>query len=154
MSDLLASTDSRENLLQLMDEGVAQGISGVMPKALSKPGEKATVWTEEFILKTGFDDIPWLSVNEYLCLEVARQAGLEVPETRLSDDGQVLAIGRFDRTKDGKWLAVEDYCALKGLDPLEKYRKGTLEDLAKLTQEFSLATTSRKALASSLRCTS
>jgi len=71
MSDLLASTDSRENLLQLMDEGVAQGISGVMPKSLSKPGEKATVWTEEFILKTGFDDIPWLSVNEYLCLEVA-----------------------------------------------------------------------------------
>lgn len=26
---------------------------------------------------------------------------------------------------------------MKGLDPVEKYRKGTLEDLAKLTQEFS-----------------
>jgi serine/threonine-protein kinase HipA len=138
ISDLLASADSRENLLHLLDEGVTQGISGVMPKALARPDDKATVRTEEFILKTGLDDIPWLSVNEYLCLEVARKAGLEVPETRLSDDGQVLAIRRFDRMKEGKWLAVEDFCALKGLDPIEKYRKGTLEDLAKLTQEFSL----------------
>jgi len=131
MASLLASTGSRDNLLRHLEAGIAEGVSGVMPKVLARPEDKATVWTDEFILKTGPVDLPGLSVNEFLCLEVARLAGLEVPETELSDDGQVLAIRRFDRLTDGSRLAVEDFCALRGLDPVNKY-KGSLEDLAKL----------------------
>ncbi|MBN3761313.1 type II toxin-antitoxin system HipA family toxin [Burkholderia sp. Ac-20365] len=134
MASLLASTDSRDNLLRLLESGVTEGVSGVMPKALASPDDKATIWTEEFILKTGFDDLPGLAPNEYLCLEVARHAGLEVPETRLSDDGQVLAVRRFDRS-NGHMTAFEDYCSLKGVDPVNKY-KGSLEELAKLTQTY------------------
>nr|WP_277627436.1 HipA domain-containing protein [Burkholderia stabilis] len=103
-----------------------------MPKALIRPDDRATVWTDEFIVKTGFEDLPGLAINEYLCLEVAREAGLEVPETRLSDDGQVLAVRRFDRQANGQVLAVEDYCSLKSNNAVDKYR-GSLEDLAKLT---------------------
>jgi serine/threonine-protein kinase HipA len=106
-----------------------------MPKALVRPGDKATVLTDGFILKTGFEDLPGLAINEYLCLEVAREAGLEVPEARLSDDGQVLAVRRFDRSADGQILAVEDYCALKANDAVNKY-KGSLEDLARLTNIY------------------
>ncbi len=135
MAGLLASADSRDNLLRLLEGGVAEGISGVMPKALVRPGDKATVWTDGFILKTGFEDLPGLAINEYLCLEVAREAGLEVPEARLSDDGQVLAVRRFDRPADGQILAVEDYCALKPNDAVNKY-KGSLEDLARLTNIY------------------
>ncbi|WP_042303682.1 type II toxin-antitoxin system HipA family toxin [Paraburkholderia kururiensis] len=138
MAALLASADSRDNLLQLLEGGVAEGVSGVMPKALVRPDHldsKATVWTDEFILKTGFEDLPGLAINEYLCLEVAREAGLEVPEARLSDDGQVLAVRRFDRNADGGMLAVEDYCALKPNDAVNKY-KGSLEDLARLTHAY------------------
>ena len=135
MAGLLASANSRENLLHLLEGGVAEGVSGVMPKALVQLGDRATVWTDEFILKTGFDDLPGLAINEFLCLEVAREAGLEVPEARLSDDGQILAVRRFDRTEDGRMLAVEDYCALKPNDAVNKY-KGTLEDLAKLTSAY------------------
>lgn len=135
MAGLLASADSRENLLRLLEGGIAEGVSGVMPKALVRPDDRATVWTDEFILKTGFDDLPGLAINEYLCLEVAREAGLEVPETRLSDDGQVLAVRRFDRPADGPMLAVEDYCALKPNDAVNKY-KGSLEDLARLTSTY------------------
>lgn len=131
MAALLASTDSRENLLRLLEEGIGEGISGVMPKTLLRPLDRATAITDEFVLKTGFDDLPWIAVNEYLCLEVARYAGLGVPEAILSEDGQVLALRRFDRTEEGGRLAVEDYCALMPLDPVNKY-KGTLEDLAKL----------------------
>ncbi|CAB3753912.1 type II toxin-antitoxin system HipA family toxin [Paraburkholderia solisilvae] len=134
MAELLASADSRGNLLRLLETGVAEGVSGVMPKALMQSGGKATTWTEDFILKTGFD-LPGLAVNEYLCLEVARHTGLEVPGARLSDDGHVLAVQRFDRTADGQKLAVEDYCALKGLDAVNKY-KGSLEDLASLTATY------------------
>lgn len=135
MAAILASADSRDNLLRLLEDGVTQGVSGVMPKALVRPGGKAAVWTDEYILKTGFDDLPGLAINEFLCLEVARAAGLEVPEARLSHDAQVLAVRRFDRGADGRMLAVEDYCALKPSDPVNKY-KGTLEDLAKLTSTY------------------
>jgi len=133
MAELLASSDSRDNLLRLLETGITEGVSGVMPKALLQ--QKATTWTDDYILKTGFDDLPALAINEYLCLEVARQAGLEVPGTRLSDDGQVLAVQRFDRSHDGQRLAVEDYCALKGLDPVNKYN-GTLELLERLTRTY------------------
>ncbi|MBN3792787.1 type II toxin-antitoxin system HipA family toxin [Burkholderia sp. Ac-20353] len=135
MAGLLASADSRDNLLRMLEGGVAEGVSGVMPKVLVRPGDRATVWTDEFILKTGFDDLPGLAINEYLCLEVAREAGLDVPEARLSDDGQVLAVRRFDRTADHLMLAVEDYCALRPNDAVNKY-KGSLEDLAKLSNTY------------------
>ncbi|MFM0174769.1 type II toxin-antitoxin system HipA family toxin [Paraburkholderia sediminicola] len=135
MAQLLASTDSRDNLMRLLETGVAEGVSGVMPKALMRSGARATTWTEHYILKTGFDDLPGLAINEYLCLEVARHAGLDVPSSRLSDDGQVLAVQRFDRAADGQKLAVEDYCALKGLDAINKY-EGTLEALAALTATY------------------
>lgn len=101
MVSLLAATGSRDNLLRQLEAGITEGVSGVMPKMLARPEDKATVWTDEFILKTGPADLPGLSVNEFLCLEVARHAGLEVPETQLSEDGQVLAIRRFDRLANG-----------------------------------------------------
>ncbi|WP_322102185.1 type II toxin-antitoxin system HipA family toxin [Paraburkholderia sp. J41] len=135
MAELLASADSRGNLLRLLETGVAEGVSGVMPKTLMQSAAKATTWTDDYILKTGFGDLPGLAINEYLCLEVARRAGLEVPLAQLSDDGQVLAVQRFDRAADGQRLAVEDYCALKGLDPVEKYN-GTLELLETLTRTY------------------
>jgi serine/threonine-protein kinase HipA len=135
MAKLLATADSRENLLRLLEGGVAEGVAGVMPKALVQSADKATLWTDDYILKTGFHDLPGLAINEFLCLEVARRAGLEVPDARLSDDGQVLAVQRFDRAADGTTLAVEDYCALKGLDAVRKYQ-GSLEALARLTADY------------------
>jgi serine/threonine-protein kinase HipA len=135
LAALLATVGSRENLLRQLEAGLTEGVSGVMPKTLARPEDRATAWTDEFLLKTGPVDLPGLAVNEYLCMEVARHAGLEVPETQLSDDGQVLAVRRFDRLKDGTQVAIEDFCALKGLDPASKY-KGTLEDLAKLSNTY------------------
>lgn len=135
MATLLASSGSRDNLFKHLEAGITEGVSGVLPKTLASGKEKATVLTDEFILKTGPVDLPGLSVNEYLCLEVARNTELEVPETRLSEDGQVLAIRRFDLNADGTRLGVEDFCALKGMDPVRKY-EGTIEDLAKLCNQY------------------
>ncbi|QGZ56861.1 type II toxin-antitoxin system HipA family toxin [Paraburkholderia acidiphila] len=132
---LLANPGSRDNLFKHLEAAITEGVSGAMPKTLASGKEKATVLTDEFILKTGPVDLPGLSVNEYLCLEVARNTELEVPETRLSEDGQVLAIRRFDLNADGTRLGVEDFCALKGMDPVRKY-EGTIEDLAKLCNQY------------------
>ncbi len=130
LAELLASPNSRDHLLRYLEEGVAEGVSGVMPKSLQFQN-KATATAEEYILKTGLSSLPGLAINEYLCLEVARRANLIVPEAALSEDGDVLAVKRFDRLSDGSVLGVEDFCALKGFDPVNKYQ-GTLEDLAKL----------------------
>jgi serine/threonine-protein kinase HipA len=128
LSTLLATSGSREHLLRYLQTGITDGVSGVMPKTLT---EKTTAALGEYIVKTGTARYPGLAINEYLCLEVARRANLTVPASELSRDGQVIAVRRFDRPKSGEWLAVEDFCALKGLDPVSKY-SGSLEDLAKL----------------------
>jgi len=128
LSTLLATSGSREHLLRYLKTGITDGVSGVMPKTLT---EKTTATLGEYIVKTGPPRYPGLAINEYLCLEVARRANLTVPASELSRDGQVLAVRRFDRPKSGEWLAVEDFCALKGLDPVSKY-SGSLEDLARL----------------------
>lgn len=139
VATILASADSQSSLLRYLNEGVLEGISGVMPKVLnSSSNAKATVWTDQLILKTGTQEIPGLAINEYLCLEVARAAGLDVPQTALSDDGQVLAIERFDR-QHGQQFALEDFCAIAALDPVNKY-KCSLERLVDLHNEYVVST--------------
>jgi serine/threonine-protein kinase HipA len=128
LSTLLATSGSREHLLRYLKTGITDGVSGVMPKTLA---EKTTAALGEYVVKTGPTRYPGLEINEYLCLEVARRANLTVPASELSRDGQVIAVRRFDRPESGEWLALEDFCALKGLDPASKY-SGSLEDLAKL----------------------
>jgi serine/threonine-protein kinase HipA len=133
LATLLATADSREHLLEYLGSSLAEGVSGVMPKTLAT---KAIAIADGWLLKTGSTDLPGLAINEFLCLEVARRVkGLIVPEALLSDDGQVLAVRRFDRPNDGVWLGVEDFCSLKGLDPASKY-KGSLEDIAKLLTTY------------------
>lgn len=136
---ILASEDSQSSLLRYLNEGVLEGISGVMPKVLnSSMNAKATVWTDDLILKTGTQEILGLAINEYLCLEVARAAGLNVPKTELSADGQVLAVGRFDRN-GGQQLALEDFCSIAAFDPVNKY-KCSLERLVDLHNEYVVST--------------
>lgn len=139
LAELLASPNSRTQLLNSIATQTAVGVSGVMPKRLLDTREstqKVTTFSDHYLLKTGLDYLPGLAINEWLCLEVARATNLlDVPETRLSDDGEVLAIRRFDRTEEGGFIGVEDCCSLKGLDPASKY-SGSLEDLAKYLKHY------------------
>ena len=128
--DLLAYPDSREALLDALSRIDSEGISGVMPKALTlPPDEKLTISTDEWILKTGRQDTPGIAINEFLCMELAREMGLPVPDTHLSHDGNVIAVKRFDRL-DGQPIGLEDFCSLMGMPPEMKY--GTsMEAIAK-----------------------
>lgn len=134
MATLLASEGARELLFSHIERGLTDGVSGVMPKALQQK-QKATAWSDDCILKAGPDDLPGLAINEFLCLEVARRAGLCVPPTWLSSDGEVLAIGRFDIDETGTPLGVEDFCSLEGEAPVNKY-KGTVERIARTLSEY------------------
>jgi serine/threonine-protein kinase HipA len=137
--EVLAHPDSRAALLAALDEHIVnepgfESISGVMPKVSGlrtlATDEKLTVTADEWILKTGREDTPGIAINEYLCLELARAMGLPVPRTQLSADGDVLAVARFDRDSDGSPLGLEDFCALMGMPPHDKY-SATMEGIAK-----------------------
>ena len=134
LAALLSSSDAQQLFLDYVDQGLAEGISGVMPKSLARMHDKAVLTTDQFVVKTGPFDVPGLALNELLCLEVARKAGLDVPEAQLSADGNVLAVRRFDRTA-GTMLGLEDFCVLEGRAPHEKY-SGSMESIAKLLEVY------------------
>lgn len=88
------------------------GLSGVQPKILVP--ERATIPVPNLLVKVAGRDYPGLAANEFLCLEVARRAGLPVATHELSDDGALLVVDRFDLS-DGKRLGFEDIAALMDL---------------------------------------
>ena len=115
------------------------GISGVQPKILVRD-EKAFTEMEHtghrlsqsykgatHIVKFWEpDEYPQLAANEYFCLLVAQECGLEVPPHRLAEDGMALVVDRFDLRMDGTHRGFEDFCVLNARRTDEKYR-GTYE---------------------------
>ena len=97
-------------------------LSGYQPKLSLK--NKTSVHNKKYIVKTfsskAFDH---LSLNEYICLSIAKEAGLPVPNFYLSDDQQLFIIERFDFIDSQHSLkyGVEDFCSLLNLTADEKY---------------------------------
>jgi len=110
------------------------GISGVQPKILvrdeaaSLPLSKAVNRQSQrcrgatHIIKFWEqNEYPQLAANEYFCLKVAEQCGLEVPRYRLSEDALALVIDRFDLRTDGTCRGFEDFCLLNARRTGQKY---------------------------------
>ncbi len=100
--------------LELVDAylSTGSGLSGVQPKVLVP--DRTTITVPNVLVKAAGANYPGLAANEFLCLEVARRAGLSVPRHELSDDGTLLLVDRFDlagRTR----LGFEDFAALLDL---------------------------------------
>jgi serine/threonine-protein kinase HipA len=114
------------------------GLSGVQPKIVVP--ERGTVPIPNLILKVGGPSYPGVTANEFLCLQVAERAGMQVPRHDLSDDGQLLVIDRFDLAQGGARLGFEDIAALLDLRvggalSTRKY-KGSYEDIASVLRDF------------------
>lgn len=88
------------------------GLSGVQPKVLVP--DRTTIPVPNVLVKAGGADYPGLAANEFLCLEVARRAGIAVSSHELSDDGTLLLVDRFDLSQ-GERLGFEDLAALMDL---------------------------------------
>jgi serine/threonine-protein kinase HipA len=136
---LLHGTHSAEVFLDLMRTHAASGVSGVEPKFLSPETEgrliKGSLTTERHIVKGGSPRLPYLALNEHLCMQVAMKSGAATARTQVSDDGLVLAVERFDVTEDDARLGFEDCCSLLGLAPEDKYQS-TWERVARLVGTF------------------
>src|SRR5262249_40525284 len=113
--------DGTEDIFQDLVERyvLGSGISGVQPKVVVP--ERATANTSELIVKSGRDEYPHLAINEYVCMSIARTAGLSVPDFWLSDNHQLFVMRRFDLGAKGERLGFEDFAALMGKNAERKY---------------------------------
>jgi len=136
---LLASSDSLEMFHELMREHASSGVSGVVPKFLSpelkNAFRKASWATDRYIVKGSSPHLPFLALNEHLCMRASARTGAQVACTQASDDGQVLLVERFDITPEGRRLGFEDLCSLLGLTSDDKYNS-SWERVAKRVSEF------------------
>ncbi|MCL2297730.1 MAG: type II toxin-antitoxin system HipA family toxin [Proteobacteria bacterium] len=132
---LLKEERSKELFEHLLNSYFDAGVAGVQPKVLipdadrspvrSLPTERMarTLPTSDLIVKTS-EEYPFLAQNEFLCMDAARRAGVDVPEFWLSDSGELFIIKRFDIKEDGQPLGFEDMPVLMGKyrDPSGHYK--------------------------------
>lgn len=127
---LLSAPDSTEAFSTLVRTYARAAISGAMPKFLAigevrdAPLGKSSFRTPLHIVKGSDEAIPYLAFNEHYSMRVlARLEVTPVAQTRISSDGRVLVVDRFDIDGAGASVrGVEDACGLLGLPPNEKYR--------------------------------
>ena len=141
--DLLGSTKGQDVFRELMRAylSTGAGISGIQPKILVP--DRATIPVPTLIVKVAAARYPGLAANEYMCLNAARHAGVEVSSFELSADGELLVLDRFDIGTDGSRLGFEDIASLMGLrvrDALSnrKYR-GSYQSVAEVLRLIGLA---------------
>lgn len=123
LTELLRARASDELFDHLLDNYLASGISGVQPKVLIPDAdadgglaaiEHTTARLSDLIVKASSVAHPNLTQNEFLCMDAAKRAGIDVPEFHLSDDGSLFVLRRFDRNASGERLGFEDMSVLSG----------------------------------------
>ncbi len=122
LQTLLGSEDASLFNQLLLRFATHSGVAGVQPKVLLETVKsKASLTLQSYIVKSWGDEYPELACNEYLCITLAKQAGLKVPETYLSDNGKLLISQRFDLDPAGEAFGFEDFCVLQGKGTQQKY---------------------------------
>lgn len=135
IDEILEKRRGGELFRYLLDKFAAfSGISGVQPKILvrddtiSVPPRKADHRRSQsyrgatHIVKLWEQhEYPQLAANEFFCLNVAEQCGLEVPPRRLAEDALALVVDRFDLRPDGTYHGFEDFCVLNAKRTDQKY---------------------------------
>ena len=144
---LLKGDNSEAAFAQLVREHATSGVSGVVPKFLDAQDErapdpaatlakhrKASLLTRRHIIKGSSAQLPFVALNEHLCMQVASRV-IPTARTEVSDDGLALVVHRFDVDERGQshW-GMEDFCSLLGLRPAAKYDT-TWERIAKAVRD-------------------
>ena len=154
---LLKGDNSEAAFAALVRQHATSGVSGVVPKFLDAqttsptvqaelvealrqphpalgPHSKASLTTRRHIIKGSSAQLPYVALNEHLCMQVARRV-MPAAQTEVSDDGQALVVHRFDVDEHGQPLwGMEDFCSLLGLRPAAKYDT-TWERIAKAVRD-------------------
>lgn len=140
LKPLLHGPGSQHVFMQLMTQYATSGVSGVVPKFLTPQTQalfrKGTLATERHIVKASSEHQPFVALNEHLCMQAAARTGVPAAATRVSDDGQILVVERFDiDATTGRHKGFEDFCSLLGLTPEQKY-ESTWERAARVVRDY------------------
>lgn len=150
LRELLSSPGTEQLFDELIERyGLSSAISGVQPKVVveeaperprsrahaTPPAERSAIHAPDLIVKAAGAEFPGLAENEFLCMSMARAAGLEVPECWLSHDRSLFVIRRFDRRPDGAYTGFEDAASLTGRHPRDKYH-ASYADIARAIGDF------------------
>lgn len=142
VAGLLQGDNSEEAFAELVRQHATSGVSGVVPKFLDAdaekvavgPHKKTTLFTHRHIIKGSSRLLPFVTLNEHLCMQVAARV-MPTARTEISRDGQALIVHRFDVDQQGvPYWGMEDFCALLGLRPANKYET-TWERIAKAVRD-------------------
>lgn len=155
VAQLLRGDNSEAAFAELVRQHATSGVSGVVPKFLDAQNEqnelqqntpesasesvsiahkKASLLTRRHIIKGSSKKLPFVALNEHLCMQVAARV-MPTAKTEVSDDGLALLVHRFDVDDMGQphW-GMEDFCSLLGLRPAAKYDT-TWERIAKAVRD-------------------
>lgn len=152
VAQLLRGDNSEAAFAELVRQHAASGVSGVVPKFLDAQNEvenalaqipqelsftvhkKSSLLTRRHIIKGSSKNLPFVALNEHLCMQVAACV-MPTAKTEVSDDGMALLVHRFDVDEMGQahW-GMEDFCSLLGLRPAAKYDT-TWERIAKAVRD-------------------
>lgn len=145
VEDLLTGENTGEHFAELVRHYARAAISGAVPKFIAPesgsedaiPVGKPTLRTSRHIIKGSDDSTPFLGFNEFYSLRVlARLDVVPVVKSRMSRDGRLLVVERFDVGDEGQPVfGLEDACSLLGLPPHEKYAT-TTEKVLKATRAY------------------
>jgi len=144
---LLTAETSTAQFAGLVREYARAAISGAVPKfiapeeSVSEEGAVATGKTTlrgaRHIVKGSDEATPFLGFNEFYAMRVLERMNVApVAKTRMSADGRILIVDRFD--VDASGIAVyglEDACSLLGLPPHEKYMP-SMERIVNALREY------------------
>lgn len=142
LTELLQGDNSEEAFAELVQQYASSGVSGIVPKFLDAQDEsgkppshnKATLLTRRHIVKGLTARLPFVTLNEHLCMQVAARV-MPAARTTLSQDGKAIVVDRFDVDENGQpRLGMEDFCSLLGLRPAAKYDT-TWERIAKAVRD-------------------
>ncbi len=141
VANLLKGDNSEAAFSALVRKYATSGVSGVVPKFLdAQEGPrfshygKATLFTRKHIVKGSSQHLPFVALNEHLCMQVAEKV-VPTARTEVSGDGQALIVHRFDVDDDGRpRYGLEDFCALLGMRPSAKYET-TWERIGKAVRD-------------------
>ena len=142
LNDILTYNAKESLFPQLLERYyLRNSLSGVQPKvSITNPPNQTgrSLLQERFIVKTFDDEFPLLTVNEYVCMQAAKNCELNPPAIYLSENLEHFVIERFDFDKNGYRLGYEDFTVLmkKSNDSHSKY-SGSYENLLKATGVFT-----------------
>jgi serine/threonine-protein kinase HipA len=143
LAEILTYNGSADLFAHLLERfATYSGISGMQPKVLVREvalPDKVIHQGATHIVKS-FDprEYPELAANELICTRGAAAAGIETAHAQMSENRQFLIVDRFDLTKDGRYLGIEDFCVLNGRRAHGRY-DGSYENIAKRITDYVTA---------------